>query len=382
LKNNLKKLSIAFVCMGFFSTNAFALDNKGPEPSGVQGLYLNTIQGQQSVQIYANGNMQAGINVGFELNDGWEFDSVEFKNADTGTELSGWSVSESDNGYPHEIDAVKSSDFIPSTTTRYLSTNNAISATVCVAVTVRKTDDKSVTSTSDNCSKNVDSGEQVYIDTVEPPINLPITSFDSVKIYDNGGGQKSKGIEVTAYTLNSRDGVKLKSLPNGDVMGYDRTPVYLSGDYLAQWGDGILYNIRDKNNKEHTANYAYIASSEVKSINFPRVNPEVILSQSVQAPTNGLYFLVLSYDDQLRLGVEKIDNTYYRSILNCEGVMEHKRWYNEKEVLGQSSANCEDYAPAGGRTSTIITVEDRYGNEFPLQITMNPDSATLSVPGF
>ncbi|HDI3294079.1 TPA: hypothetical protein PMD70_003448 [Vibrio cholerae] len=171
----------ATVCCGFILALFASLEVNatGPDNAGVRSLSVFASNGTQSTSIYANGTMQAEINIMYELESGYSFEQARLKVANTGGNLDGWIVSQVDNGYEHDLPANSTVAYkekvLGNSKVLYLSTYTAKAVLVCAEITVKKNDSGSetVVSTCSNQSQNA----AVSVNAI-PPAYLTSSDFE------------------------------------------------------------------------------------------------------------------------------------------------------------------------------------------------------------
>lgn len=148
------------------STNVLA---DAPPGSEINDLYLLADNGTSATTIYANGNMSALINVVYDLADGAEISSVELRKFGIpgGYDLpAGLIVHDeysTDPELPHDV--VSSSVKAPkayTSTSKYLTTDEILTTSICAKITTKNGDSK------DTCSTSGSANAQVSLDAKKP----------------------------------------------------------------------------------------------------------------------------------------------------------------------------------------------------------------------
>ena len=81
------------------SLNAYS----NPPGSWVRDLRILSDSGLGNTDIYANGNMQAALDIVYDLEPGYSLKSVTLKKYNTGQDLDDWEQSSLENKYLHNI---------------------------------------------------------------------------------------------------------------------------------------------------------------------------------------------------------------------------------------------------------------------------------------
>lgn len=127
-------------CIGFLS-NTFAHYCMGShDHEGILDVNLMTYNGLQDTDIYANGNMQAALDVAYQLSPGFTIKTITLKSLQSGEPLEGWTQSENENEYLHSIDDWPYSQpkFEGKSKRVYLATKKNQNIAVCVELTAEK----------------------------------------------------------------------------------------------------------------------------------------------------------------------------------------------------------------------------------------------------
>ena len=142
--------------------------NAGPPDSGFKNLKIFASDGTSQVNIFANGNMQAKLDIIYDLAPGYELKDIHLKQYNTEDELEGWKVSDTSNQYIHQIDSssLTISVLDGKTAERYISTEDEISnrISVCVEATAIK---DGVETKKSTCQPGA-SDAFVYINAITP----------------------------------------------------------------------------------------------------------------------------------------------------------------------------------------------------------------------
>ncbi|MFM2586942.1 hypothetical protein [Vibrio sp. TBV020] len=237
-----------------------------PPGSGVDSVTIRTTSGRSDTTIYANGRMQAAVNITYELADGYTVTDISVREAYTERELpSHWNVSNSSNGYAHDIDGTLGSpgnfsygDPDKQTTTLFLSTGVLNDRTICAEVTASNGNRYSTLST---CSGDTNNG-LVYIDTI-PERQYSISDFDQTTPintwYDLNGNPSSPwghyAATYTKLTPKSSSNIIIKSIDAGTNMQDDGRRILIGSKLPKDKKDSALYVLYP--NRNQTNNYAY-----------------------------------------------------------------------------------------------------------------------------
>ncbi|MGC9461331.1 hypothetical protein [Vibrio genomosp. F10] len=261
----------------------FISQAKGAAPS----MILNTGSGSSSATIYANGNMQAKINVIIKhIPDGYRLDQVELKEAYTSSELPNfWNKSSIDNGYDHNVE----STYIPrshsSTTSNdittevfYLSTHESgADITLCVEAHFSSTSSEEPASLS-TCNGDANKG-LVHL-TVLPEEyhsfeHLKLTTAEEY-IFENG----YYAIITNRFTLKGNR--EIKYVGGCDTSYYDDGERYLIASSLSQKDtSSAAYLFNTNQGDELKSSFSYIFGGNynmTKSFNY-NTNKSVTIVQ-------------------------------------------------------------------------------------------------------
>ncbi|EAR57581.1 hypothetical protein SKA34_08343 [Photobacterium sp. SKA34] len=175
--------------------------NAGPPDSGFKNLKIFASDGTSKVNIFANGNMQAKLDIIYDLAPGYELKDIHLKQLNTEDELEGWKISDTSNQYLHQIDNLSSSISVSDSMTahRYISTEDEIpnSISVCVEATAIKDGVESKKSTCNAQTSNA----FVYINAITPHY-LGKEDFDLISWADSPLLEKWEDtIEIKEQTL-------------------------------------------------------------------------------------------------------------------------------------------------------------------------------------
>lgn len=180
-----------------------------PPESAIKKLEIFAADASNRTAIYANGKMQAELNVIYELEQGYTVKNVEIKKLKTEGGLTDWKVEDKSNGFLNQfpggvppldeafyedatvkfyqahsaMDAKTQMDLAVGkvqSTTKYLSTSRPTNESVCVILTVSNGTDNSKQSTCDGSTNNA----SVYIAAHEPR-KYSIDDFDIKVDFDN-----------------------------------------------------------------------------------------------------------------------------------------------------------------------------------------------------
>ncbi|EAS63297.1 hypothetical protein VAS14_15987 [Vibrio angustum S14] len=175
--------------------------NAGPPDSGFKNLKIFASDGTSKVNIFANGNMQAKLDIIYDLAPGYELKDIHLKQLNTEDELEGWKISDTSNQYLHQIDNLSSTMSVSDSMTahRYISTEDEIpnSISVCVEATAIKDGVETKKSTCNAQTSNA----FVYINAIAPHYlgkeDFNLTSWADSPILDKW----EESIEIKEQTL-------------------------------------------------------------------------------------------------------------------------------------------------------------------------------------
>lgn len=206
---------LLFLLSSFSSLDANATKNfssLAPDNAGIKDLAIYSYDSSSQNTIYANANMQAPVDIVYDLASGYYFKKVTLKHLYTNAPLIDWSVSDKSNGYLPSVSGGKA--FIQKKTTlrRYISTNTPRQAAICVELTASKEGfADSIKSTCNGESQK----SNVYITALPPKYvtknDVELTSWkDSTEInrYVDDGVWSSEIKEQTLKTINSYPKIK------------------------------------------------------------------------------------------------------------------------------------------------------------------------------
>ena len=133
-KRNAKLMKFSsLACLSLLTTSVLA----GPPGSAIKDLRIVAGNGTSATTIYANGNMQAKLNIFYELDSGESVDSIKIKELYTGNELSKWTVSDiKNNNFVNDVQSgMVQSGQLKTYLSKYLTTNSPSLTSVCVELT-------------------------------------------------------------------------------------------------------------------------------------------------------------------------------------------------------------------------------------------------------
>ena len=163
--------------------------NAVPPDSGFKNLKIFASDGTSKVNIFANGNMQAKLDIIYDLAPGYELKDIHLKQLNTEYELEGWKISDTSNQYLHQIDSLLSTISVSDRMTahRYISTEDKIpnSVSVCVEATAIKNGIESKKSTCNSQTSNA----FVYVKASKPKYltkdDFVLTSWADSESFEN-----------------------------------------------------------------------------------------------------------------------------------------------------------------------------------------------------
>lgn len=183
------------------------LVSRGPDGAGIKKVAIYSYDGMSRNTIYANGRMQAPVDIVYELATGYAVKSVILKTLNTGAPLSDWVISDKNNGYLPGLVNSKESTKSSAVLRRYISTDGPRAAAVCVELIASKA------GSADSVQSTCDGGTQdasVYI-TAIPPVSLSkddieLTSWQNstiLHVFDTHYGVRASEIKEQALkTIN------------------------------------------------------------------------------------------------------------------------------------------------------------------------------------
>ena len=141
----------------------------GPPDSGFKNLKIFASDGTSQVNIFANGNMQAKLDIIYDLAPGYELKDIHLKQYNTEDELEGWKVSDTSNQYIHQIDSssLTISVLDGKTAERYISTEDEISNRISVCVEATAINKNGVEAKKSNCNSQT-TNTSVYVNAIAP----------------------------------------------------------------------------------------------------------------------------------------------------------------------------------------------------------------------
>ncbi|QXC56038.1 hypothetical protein KSS82_01995 [Vibrio mimicus] len=128
-------MSSVFLSM-FLASSAFGAP-PAPPGSNIKNLRIVAGNGTSTTSIYANGNMQAKLNVLYDIVNGDSVKNISIKELYTATTLTGWNITDVKNPYfSNDISSRSSSTQLSGGySTKYLTTNRPGRVSVCVELT-------------------------------------------------------------------------------------------------------------------------------------------------------------------------------------------------------------------------------------------------------
>lgn len=230
-----------FASLGSNATEYLA--GRAPDGSGVKSLAIYSYDANNQNTIYANGKMQAPVDIVYELAEGYSVKNVTLKHLYTEEPLNDWFVSDEYNGYLPSVSGGQTYVASKNTLHKYISTNSARRAAICVELTASKVG--AADSMRSTCSGESQSSN-VYIIALSPQYltknNVELTDWDDSteinKYVSSGDGVWSSEIKEQALKLiNSYPKIRsfevdnqLTSTENGLLMSKDS---FLSQYYVS-----------------------------------------------------------------------------------------------------------------------------------------------------
>ncbi|MGF1681938.1 hypothetical protein [Photobacterium minamisatsumaniensis] len=182
-----------------FSTFATAVPG-GPPGDGIYSVSLRTHANQS--KIYANGNMQLGLDVFYELEDGESLNKIELLKFPTLQPISqlGINIDTSPNEYLKQIGSAPrllASTQVETNQQRYLRTDNISKVEVCVKVTTKSGKSK------DSCNLSIANGV-IVLDAVRPVL-YDMDDYQISGSYEGWRGQDIHFLSIAKRSQNMPD---------------------------------------------------------------------------------------------------------------------------------------------------------------------------------
>ena len=292
-----------------------------PPGYGIKSVTVRTTSGLSNTSIYANGRMQAAVNISYDLAEGYTVSNVSVLEAYTERELPNhWSVSYSSNGYVHDMNNVHHVNprRLPGslgerTTTRFLSTKVVDDRTICAEVTATNGISTSKLST---CSGNTNNG-LVHINT-NPARNYSISDFEQVVEFNSwwdSNHQASSpwglyGVTYTKLTPKPGLGINIKSIDAGTSIQDDAGRIMVGSKLPKDKKDSAFY-VLYPNKGSLTTYYNYSDGNSWRSTKtFTTNTNNAIVFASIRGTQN------------------KSSKFYANVLMNWEMLMSHIKFYD------------------------------------------------------
>ncbi|PXV56795.1 hypothetical protein [Aeromonas veronii] len=237
---------LLFLLLSLDANATKSFSNLAPDSAGIKSLAIYSYDSSSQNTIYANGNMQAPVDIVYDLASGYSFKEVTLKHLYTDAPLIEWSVSNKYNGYLPSVSGGKTFIQKKNTLRRYISTNTPRQAAICVELTASKAGfADSIKSTCNGESQK----SNVYITALSPKYisrnDVELTRWDDSteinRYVDDGGVWSSQIKEQTLKTINSYP--KIRSF----IVDYRLSS---SGLGILKLNDSLLSQSYMKNNEK------------------------------------------------------------------------------------------------------------------------------------
>lgn len=377
------------------SLNAYS----NPPGSWVRDLRILSDSGLGNTDIYANGNMQAALDIIYDLEPGYSLKSVTLKKYNTGQDLDDWEQSSLENKYLHNIGGqrighLRSSKFVQ----RYLSTSSPRSVSVCVELTATKEGQDFTTST---CEPGTNQAS-VFVNAINPVYltknNFELLPWDISSEIDDYEYQ---------HTLNQPTGILTQEIKEQVLRKTSETPAILDieVDHLLSESTSTLYlqdsliskygsttpTSDDPYHLSHIMAWAVLPNMGVNKIkyvestgwnNFNALTLEKNIPYAFKSDPNYLFSIITEI---MRLDRGKYQ-AGYKSYLNCSvpGASSNTTIpCNMLTTVGSSDVEVYDSGVVASksisRNSSAIKVTDYYGTESNIIMGVRKVDNYLSV---
>lgn len=221
--------------------------SSGPEDSGIMNLKILSYDGKNKTTIYANGKMQAALDIIYELEQGYILKSAVLKKYNTEESLEGWEVTEVENQYLHNVYSTKKGLLAISQNTKklYLSTDSPSSVQVCVEVTATKSGVESVKST---CIPG-GSDDNVDVDAIPPKYltknNFELSSWAEASPINKyvAGSTGTWSNEIREQVIRRKENTpEISSIESDYLLEGGTSPLYISRALVSKYMINVAYS--------------------------------------------------------------------------------------------------------------------------------------------